>query len=235
MKKVFMVILLAMISTLLFGQFENSIITCSSAVENPGDEFNITVGTTELLESWNITAFQFELDFNPAIVTYTGFTAGDVIAGSGSLLANESLPGHVIVAFAHYEAISGVGNLVTINFEAADVGTTPLDVNDFKYNATYLAAGNLIDGTVEVIEYNPYQDVTITTGSGNVTVGNEVVIPVSTTMMTSDMGAISFQFDIDFDPALLSFTSFSLGDVPSPGNFIANEASPGVVSVAYAN
>ncbi|MDP8221702.1 MAG: cohesin domain-containing protein, partial [Candidatus Stygibacter frigidus] len=224
-----------MISTFLFGQFENSIITCSSAVENPGDEFNITIGTTELLESWNISAFQFELDFNPEIVTYTGFAAGEVVSGIGSLLANESTPGHVIVAFANALPISGVGNLVTINFEAADVGSTILDVNDFKYNATYLAAGNLIDGNVQVIEYNLFQDVAITAGSGNVTVGNEVVIPVSTTMLTSDMGAISFQFDLYFDNSLLTFDGFSLGEVPNPGNLIANESTPGVVSVAYAN
>ncbi|MCF7911266.1 MAG: T9SS type A sorting domain-containing protein [Candidatus Cloacimonetes bacterium] len=234
MKKVFMIIFLALISILLFGQFENSIITCSSAAVNEGDEFNITISTTELQESWNITAFQFDLDFNPAVANYTGFAAGEVVAGSGSLLANESTPGHVIVAFAHYEAISGVGNLVTLNFEAAGIGNTILDVNDFKYNATYLAAGNLIDGSVQVTEYNPFQDITITAGSGNVTVGNPVVIPISTTMLTSDMGAISFQFDIDFDPSVLSFTTFALGNVPDPGNFIANESSPGVVSVAYA-
>jgi len=235
MKKVLMIVFLALMTTFLFAQFENSIITCSGAAVNVGEDFSITISTTELQESWSITAFQFELDFNPAIIEYSSFAAGDVIAGSGSLLANESEPGHIIVAFAHYQAISGEGNLVTINFSAAAVGNTVLDLNDFKYNATYLASGNLIDGNVQVTEYNPFQDVVITAGSGNVTVGNNIEIPITTTMLTTDMGAISFQFDLDFNPALMSFTSFALGNVPNPGNLIANESSPGVVSVAYAN
>jgi hypothetical protein len=139
------------------------------------------------------------------------------------------------VAFAHYQAISGVGNLVTLGFSAAEIGSTTLDLNDFKYNATYLASGNLVDGTAQVTEYNPFQDIVISTGSGNVTVGNSLEIPISTTMLSSDMGAISFQFDIDFDPGIVSYSSAALGDVPGPGNFIANVSAPGVLSVAYAN
>ncbi|MCF7918989.1 MAG: choice-of-anchor J domain-containing protein [Candidatus Cloacimonetes bacterium] len=235
MKKVVLTVFLALIATLLFGQFENSIITCSSAAVNTGDDFAISISTTELEEDWNITAFQFNLDFDPTIISYSGFIAGEVVAGSGSLLANQPTPGHIIVAFAHYQPISGIGDLITLNFNAIDEGNTVLDLNQFKYNATYLANANLIDGNVMVTVYNPFQDVVITAGSGSTTIGNNIVIPITTTMLTTDMGAISFQFDLVFDDEVLSYESFSMGTVPNPGNLIANESSPGVVSVAYAN
>jgi hypothetical protein len=205
-------------------------ITISSADVNEGDTLNITIVTSELLPEWNLISFQFSLLYDESLLNFSGYSQGDFM---GNLLAYESLAGHIDIAFANAMPLSGSGNLINLNFTATNPGTTSLFIPDFRYN-TY-DIDNIISGTVNIIEYSPFQDVIITAGSAAAAIGTTLDIPVSTTELTTQMGAISFQFDLHFDNSILTYEGFALGDVPNPGNLIANESSPGVISVAYAN
>ncbi len=212
------------------GELESVVITISDAQANMGEEFSITVSTSELMSGWNLISYQFSFLYDEDIMNFTSYTGGDFM---GNLLAYENIPGHIDVAYANAMPLNGSGNLVVLNFEGTNPGTSSLNIPDFRYN-TY-DIDNVVSGEVTILEYNPFEEVIITAGSGNTALGNTIEIPISTTELIAEMGVISFQFDLTFDNSLLSFDSYSLGEVPNMGNFIANESTPGVISVAYAN
>ena len=216
----------------VYSPFQEVVITAGSGNVTVGNTLEIPVSTTMMTSDMGAISFQFDIDFDPALLSFTSFSLGDV-PSPGNFIANEASPGVISVAYANVMPITGEGVLCNLVFTGEAEGTSALDLNEFKYNSTYLS--NLVDGSVNVVEYNPYEDVVITAGTANAAIGNSVEIPVSTTELISDMGAISFQFNLAFDNSLLTFDSFSLGEVPNPGNLIANESSPGVISVAYAN
>ncbi|MCF7921043.1 MAG: C10 family peptidase [Candidatus Cloacimonetes bacterium] len=214
----------------IIEQLEDVVITVSSALVYDGDTFTIDISTTELLAEWNLISYQFSLFYDESVLSYEGYTAGDF---TGNILAYEGTPGEIEVGYANAMPISGAGFLVHLNFAAINPGTSDLDITDFRYN-TY-PINNVEPGSVFVDVYNPYADVIITAGSATGITGNPVTISVNTSELTTDMGAISFQFNLTFDNTLLSFDSYAMGEVPNPGNLLANESQPGIVTVAYAN
>jgi Big-like domain-containing protein/K319-like protein/type IX secretion system substrate protein/PKD domain-containing protein len=235
MKRVIVFCLLLLSITFIYGQFENTIITVSDAMVEEGDTFQIVLNTTEVLDEWDVIAFQFDLAFDESLIQYEGVALGEMPLPA-SLIANEFAPGILRVAYANYLNISGAGNLVTIEFSAIGEGETALDLYDFKYNSTFLDDNNLIDGNVTVVVPNPFSDVVITVDSPEVGLVEDFDLAVLTSDLTTVMGGISFQFELLYDTEMMIFTgSYSLGDVPNPGNLIANETEPGVIIVGYAN
>lgn len=139
----------------MYGQFENTVITVSDAIVEVGDTFEIEVSTTEVLEEWDVIAFQFDLGFDNELLQYEGLALGEMPSAS-NLIANEYEPGILRVAYANYVSISGAGSLVTVSFTALADGETALDMFDFKYNSVFLEDDNQIDGNVIVSIPNPF-------------------------------------------------------------------------------
>ena len=211
-------------------EMDNVLITITDAEVNIGDEFSISVSTSELELSWSLISYQFNFLYDASIMSFSGYSAGDFM---GNILAYENTAGEITVAYANAMPLSGAGILVNLEFMADAEGSSTLNIDNFRYNTYNI--DNILPGTVTILEYNPFEDLVITVGTANTAIGNVIEIPVSTTELIADLGAISFQFNLAFDNSLLTFDSFSLGEVPNPGNLIANESSPGVISVAYAN
>ncbi|MCF7911157.1 MAG: tandem-95 repeat protein [Candidatus Cloacimonetes bacterium] len=235
MKRVIVFCFLLLSIMFIYGQFENTIITVSDAMVEEGDTFQINLTTTEVLDEWDVIAFQFDLSFDESLIQYEGISLGEMPLPA-NLIANEFEPGTLRVAYANYLNISGAGNLVIIEFSAISAGETILDLYDFKYNSTFLLDGNLVDGNVEVVVPNPFSDVVITVDSPEVGLEENFNLSILTSELTSDMGAISFQFALLYDVSMMTYAgSYALGDVPNPGNLIANETEPGVIIVGYAN
>ncbi|MCF7921040.1 MAG: tandem-95 repeat protein [Candidatus Cloacimonetes bacterium] len=235
MKRILVISLFLLSFLFVYGQFEDTIITVSEAMVEEGDTFQIEVSTTEVLDEWDVIAFQFDLGFDNTLLQYEGISLG-TMPGPANLIANEFEPGTLRVAYANYLNISGEGSLVMIEFQAIGAGTTDLDIFDFKYNSTFLLDGNLIDGNVVVIAPNLFSDVVITVDSPVAGIADPFNLDILTTEITTVMGAISFQFELVYDTQMMTYTgNFGLGDVPNAGNFIANETESGVIAVAYAN
>ncbi|MDP8220355.1 MAG: cohesin domain-containing protein, partial [Candidatus Stygibacter frigidus] len=137
--------------------YADAVITCQDAETREGLDFTVGISTTELQENWGLISFQFNLDFDPEMVEFTGYETGNVIT-SGNLLAYENAPGNITVAFADYMSLSGVGDLIVLEFTALLAGDTTLDLNEFKYNALYL--DNMVDGNVfiDLGNYPPIAD-----------------------------------------------------------------------------
>ena len=235
MKRVIVFSFLLLSVMFIYGQFENTIITVSDAMVEEGDTLWIEVSTTEVLDEWDVIAFQFDLAFDESLIQYAGVTLGEMPLPA-NLIANEFEPGILRTAYANYLNISGAGTLVTIEFIALEAGVTALDIYDFKYNSTFLLDENQIDGNVTVLVPNPFSDVIISVDSPVAGLVENFNLAILTSELTTEMGGISFQFELLYDPEMMTFTgNYALGEVPNPGNFIANETEAGVVVVAYAN
>jgi len=123
-----------------------------SAIVLEEETFTISVSTSELYDYWSIISFEFDLHYDSDSYEYVGYSAGDVPNPNAMLMANNSAPGVVAVAYASSVAMMGAGDLVTFEFLAVNAGITEATVVDFRYNSTEIV--NIIPGTVEVINVN---------------------------------------------------------------------------------
>ena len=121
MRRILVFCFLIMSFLFMYGQFENTIITVSDATVEIGDTFEIEVSTTEVLEEWDVIAFQFDLGFDNTVLQYNSVALGEV-PGPANLISNEYEPGTVRVAYANYENFTGAGSLVTLSFTALSEG-----------------------------------------------------------------------------------------------------------------
>lgn len=142
-------VLLAMIFIavgLLWSDLSESQITVSSESVAAGDSVLVTVSTTSLIEEWDVISFQFEMSFDPSVVSFLGHEEGDIFT-DGLLVSNELEPGVIRAAYSYYEPQTGEGVIIRLNFLGIS-GETVLDIYDFKYNTTILE--DLIDGNIAV-------------------------------------------------------------------------------------
>ena len=162
MKKLVILSVLMILSVgMLFAQLENAAITCS-IVENltVGDTATISINVDELLEEWGVTAFQFNMSFDPEIVEYDSFSLTDISDG-GMAFINSDNPGIINVGFMCTSPLSGVGSIIDLDFIGLIEGSTELeffedptqsDILTFKFNNEDIV--NLTNGGIGVGE--PY-------------------------------------------------------------------------------
>jgi len=150
MRKILVLMLLLGV-ILIWADLEDSEIVVSSGSVIAGDSIAISVTTTEILDDWDVISFQFEINYDPTAVTFSSYEIGEVFAGGGSLIMNELEPGYFRAAFAHYEAQSGAGEVVSIYFIGI-TGESDIDIHDFKYNATTI--DDTSDGHITVVGGN---------------------------------------------------------------------------------
>ena len=144
--KIIIIIALFLLTLILFADLEDCEITVSSGNVNAGESVMITVSTSELLEEWDVISFQFEMFYNPAVVTFDDYAEGDIFT-EGMLIMNELEPGTLRAAYSYYLAQPGAGIILRMYFVGIS-GETGLDIHDFKFNATIIE--NAIDGNIIV-------------------------------------------------------------------------------------
>jgi len=105
--------------------------------------FTIDVNTTELLESDDISAFQFTYTYDANLLQYEGTTNGTLASG---VMVNASNSGVIYVSYASADALVGAGSLIRFTFTALDCGTTTPVISDFYYNETLI--GCITNGTI---------------------------------------------------------------------------------------
>jgi chitodextrinase len=127
-------------------------ITIGSATVFQDNSFIISVSTSELYDYWNVISFEFDFLYDAESYEYVGYTAGNVPNPNAMLMANNSAPGVVAVAYADAYAMTGYGELISFEFIALNAGISEATVSDFRYNSTYIE--NIIPGMVEVIDVN---------------------------------------------------------------------------------
>ena len=124
-------------------QLENSVINISSVEAEYGETFGIAISTTELLEDWNVTAFQFNLSFDGSVMQYSGYDIDDLMTYGGMVAINDNENDVITVGYAGTASCVGAGDIIILEFLAVANGTTTLEITNFAFNATSIENTNL--------------------------------------------------------------------------------------------
>ena len=124
----------------------NDTVTLGMAVEVP-----LTVG--ELTAEDNIISYQFDIAFDPLVLTYTGFSLVGTLAEGGSVVVNDEASGSLSVGYMHTNAITGSGEILLLQFNSLAPDTTDLLISSAYLNSTPVL--DLTQGTVIVTEVAP--------------------------------------------------------------------------------
>ncbi len=134
----------------------------------PAGDFNlvlvndtVTLGQTVELPVWvgelttadNIISYQFDVDFDPLVLDYTGFSLAGTLAEGGQVVVNEAVGGSLSVGYMHTAPIIGGGAILLLHFEALALDTTDLLISSAYLNSSPVL--DLTQGTVIVTEVAP--------------------------------------------------------------------------------
>ena len=130
----------------------------SSQVVQPGQSFSLDVDISNAAE---LFSFQFDLAFDPNVLSATSITEGPFLPSGGSTFF---IPGTIdnsggtitTTDDSLIGAISGVtgnGTLATVSFQAFALGTSPITLSNVILLDSNLAdiTSNTVDGTVTVV------------------------------------------------------------------------------------
>ena len=143
-------------------ELEDVVITISDfdipAIE-VGDNFEITVSTSELFEDWDVTAYQFNIHFDNSIINYSGYDLNGIIDNGGMVMVNDQEEGIISVGCITTSALSGSGSIIKLEFTKLAEGNTTIECTDFLYNTTSIT--NINNG--EITEVNDNDSVPMAT------------------------------------------------------------------------
>ncbi|MFB6285668.1 MAG: DUF4397 domain-containing protein [Candidatus Bipolaricaulia bacterium] len=193
----------------------------------PGETTTVPVEVGDVSEE-DIASFNFTITYDPSLVDVTATPSGLSSDPDASVQINNPSDGELSVAVASDSPLEGSGSLVDLEITAApDVaGTTALSFSSFQFQEGTPAAATT-DGSVEV------KDVFVSLPDITTRTGQEVEIDINVSDLT-DLGARSFQFDLPFDPAVLSGIEVVQEGTLSQGMSLQSTISGGEVSVAAA-
>jgi len=96
------------------------------------------MNTTYLLPSWNITHFQYHLNYNPAKIEYFDIVTEGTISANCEVSVDSSNPGVLNISGNSAVPLIGAGALMKIRFKAigntGSISVTQISISDFLYN-----------------------------------------------------------------------------------------------------
>ena len=113
-------------------------VTISSANVQLNEEFEININTTELVEDDGIIAYQFVLNYDADIISYSNYSLDGTIAEGGMVSINTATAGVLQIGYMSINAIIGSGSILDLSFVANANGETSLDGSDFLFNTTMI-------------------------------------------------------------------------------------------------
>jgi general secretion pathway protein D len=134
------VLLLAVLMVFTAARVSHAIpvITAGSATVTVGNTFTIPISITDAVD---LTSFQFDLSFDPAILqaNVAGATAGALLPGDWFFTspgAVDNTLGEILGVSASGSAVSGSGDLANIEFTALAVGVSALTLSNVFLNVS---------------------------------------------------------------------------------------------------
>jgi general secretion pathway protein D len=132
---------------------------------DPAAALTVVGGTADInvhiADVQDLYAYQFDIAYDPAVVSVVSITEGDFLAGGGSTLF---VPGSVdntagTIAFtantllSPVPGVSGSGTLVTLRFAASGTGTSPVTLSNVVLLDSTLSevAATVQNGSVSVV------------------------------------------------------------------------------------
>ena len=124
----------------------NDTVTLGQAVELP-------VAVSELTAADNIISYQFDISYDPLVLTYTGFSLTGTMADGGNAVVNDGVTGRLSVGYMHTSPLVGTGDILLLQFNSLALDTTELLISNAYLNSTPVP--DLQTGTVIITEVAP--------------------------------------------------------------------------------
>ncbi len=113
-----------------------------------GQLVEVPVLVNELAETDNIISFQFDLDFDPAVLEYSGSSVSGTMSENGSIAVNANIAGKITLSYMNSTTLLGEGALVLIQFNSLLADTTALSISNAWLNS--IQVDNLTNAAVIV-------------------------------------------------------------------------------------
>ena len=176
-----------------------------------------------------VISYQITVLFDDSVVDIDGVTTDGTLSDGGTVLVNTATPGQITISFASTTALAGSGTLVALNADFLAAGTSPLTFDEVMFNEGDPAVA-VEGGSVTVIERAVFFGDDVTGFAGQ-----EILIPVRVDNLTAGDDILAFQFDVNFDPAVLDITgATTTGSLSEGFTVITNPLDDGVVRLAAA-
>lgn len=129
----------------------------SKTKANLGTTFEIDVVVSDIGVADPLNAFEFDLDFDAAILTAVSIVSGGFLDPPSLIVEEDITPPDVNFAEFTLGSAGAVGSgvLATVQFSADALGVSSLDLNDVILSAPFgveIAEVEIIDGAVKVAE-----------------------------------------------------------------------------------
>ena len=172
MKKFLLFTFVILIGLPLFAVLGDSEITVSNVETTTNEDYIwVSISTTELLASWQVSAFQFDLAYDANLLTYVSYENDNLISDGSMIAINDATAGIIQIGCASSAYLTGAGSILDIQFSIDAAGSSALSISDFIFNTTPIT--NLTNGSVVINEPAPSINVSITeitqTGNGSQT------------------------------------------------------------------
>ncbi|MBT6994516.1 MAG: T9SS type A sorting domain-containing protein, partial [Candidatus Cloacimonetes bacterium] len=128
-----------------------------------GETFTINISTSELLEEWNVTAFQFNFAFDGSLIEYSGYNLDGLLSDGGMAAVNAEDSNTISVGFAGAYPLVGAGAIIELEFTKLTAGNCTTLLSNFLFNTEIIV--NLIDGEVLETEESDIQNISKLNGN----------------------------------------------------------------------
>ncbi len=207
-------------------------LTAGDATGAPGDDVAINV-RFDGCPSPGVMAVQFTLLYDASLVDVNSVELGSF--PSGWSFSHQVQNGKILISMAGVNTLCGKGQLLDIGFNikasAQDGAESALEFENIQINEGAVSAAG-IDGSIKVQAASP-DEATLSLGNATAQPGDAVLIPVSISDVTG-MGLISASLIIDYDPAVLTFSSVKTTSMTSGWQKAVNPTS-GRVTISLMN
>ena len=140
---------------------------------NEGQQAVIRFSVSHLSESDNIISYQFDIDFDNAVLEYASPDLTGTIAEGGTVEVNTSVDGKLSISYMNSEAIVGEGDILILQFNPLAVGTTQVSISNAFLNN--IPIDNLTHGTIIIEDVTP-PTAAITYSHDNIRYAHELLI-----------------------------------------------------------
>ncbi len=190
-----------------------------------GEEIVVPVTTTSLT-GMNITAWQFNVIYDKSKYLLNQITTQNTLSANGMAILNQIDAGTAI-AVIFTQPMAGSGVLIKLNFTCLTPGSSTLSLADVIFNSTTYPqtdTGSIntisapVNGIISMPEITAERSETI-------------LIPVSV-QNVAGMNCISYQFNLNYNSASITYTGYSTTGTLSSGWVITPYNNAGLLSLA---
>lgn len=225
MKKLIILLIIALSSYMLWGTISDIALSISSQNTIAGSEINVPI-VTGSLNGNGVISYELDISYDATRLSFICAVKTGTISAPGMVNAN-AVGGVVHIGAIFAQPLSGQGTLLLLKFQAVQPGTAALGFTSAMMNTTAL---QYLSGGVVNIDAQPV-NAGIAVADYLSPVGTAISIPVTSTGVAA-VNCTSFQFKLYYDPAVISFIGLDTNGCISTGWSFSSRNIDGVLQVA---